>query len=58
MQLHMVSDAIGLLAGVGDIEDKTKDGKSKKKQNLRLKAWGNCFKIRICYLSRNIYSEL
>ena len=32
----MVSDAIDLLTGVGDIEDKTKDGKLMKKIELEV----------------------
>ena len=36
----MVSDAIGLLTGVGDIENKTKDGKSKKKIELEVEGLG------------------
>ena len=40
MLLHMISDAIGLLTGVGDIEDKTKDGKPKKKIELEVEGLG------------------
>ena len=54
----MVSDIIGLLSGVGGIEDKMKDENQRRKQNLRLKAWGKYFKIKIYSLSRNIYSKL